>query len=215
MKHVKIAGLILAFTLVAGTALATGMMIPTDRSLPPLAIKHLRVGAGIADGVATTKVEQVFVNSTDQRLEANFVFPLPKDAAIKELAMYVNGVRMKAELLDAPQARRIYEDIVRRSRDPALLEYMGGQLFRLRVFPIQPKSEQQIEIEYSQALDYDGGLFKYVYPLKVGERFSTTMEDFALSARITSKIPITSVYSPSHTIGIDRVGRRSRSRKRR
>ncbi len=205
MRHVTCGGLTLVLLLVAGTALATGMMIPTDEKVPPLAVKYLRVGTAITDGVATTKVEQVFINSTNRQLEANFVFPLPKDAAIAELAIYINGKRITAELIDAPKARKIYEDIVRRALDPALLEYMGNELFRLRVFPIPPNGEQRVELEYSQTLDYDAGLYKFVYPLRIGERFSATLEDFSLSATIESKVPITSIYSPSHTIGIDRV----------
>ena len=208
MRSVRIAGFIVACVLAAGTALATGMLVPTDEKLPPLAVKYLRVGAAIKDGVATTKVEQAFLNSTPRQLEADFIFPLPADAAIKELAMYIDGKRTQAELLDAPAARRIYEDIVRRSRDPALLEAIGGTLYRLRIFPIPANGEQRIELEYSQTLSYDGGLFKYVYPVKIGERSSTTLEDFALSAMIESSQPIASVYSPSHTVSIDREGER-------
>ncbi|MBN1917123.1 MAG: VWA domain-containing protein [Verrucomicrobia bacterium] len=208
MRSVRMAGFIVACVLAAGTALATGMLVPTDEKLPPLAVKYLRVGTVIKDGVATTKVEQSFLNSTSRQLEADFVFPLPADAAIKELAMYIDGKRTQAELLDAPAARRIYEDIVRRSRDPALLEAMGGTLYRLRIFPVPANGEQRIDLEYSQALSYDGGLFRYVYPVKIGDRFSTTTEDFALSAMIEASRPITSVYSPSHTVSIDREGER-------
>jgi uncharacterized protein YegL len=196
----------IAIVLLSAAAWATGIMVPTDEQLPPLAIKYHRVAATIVDGVAVTKVEESFLNSTDRQLEANFVFPLPKGAAIKELAMYINGERVTAELVEAPKARQIYEDIVRRARDPALLEFMGSDLYRLRVFPIPPKGEQRVELEYSQALTFDGGLYRYVYPLKIGERASSTLEDFALSAKISSKVPITSVYSPSHSIGIDRTG---------
>ncbi len=192
--------------LAAGAAWATGIMVPTDESVPPLAVKYHRIGTVITDGVATTKVEQAFINSTGRPLEANFVFPLPKDAAVKEFAMYINGKRTTAELVEAPKARKIYEDIVRRARDPALLEFMGNQLFRMRVFPIPAKGEQRVELEYSQTLEYDAGLYKYVYPLKIGERYASTLEDLALSATVRSKVPITTVYSPSHTIGIDRQG---------
>jgi Ca-activated chloride channel family protein len=196
----------IAVVLLSAAAWATGIMVPTDEKLPPLAIKYHRIGAAIVDGVAVTKVEESFLNSTDRQLEANFVFPLPKGAAIKELAMYINGERVTAELVEAPKARQIYEDIVRRARDPALLEFMGSELYRLRVFPIPPKGEQRVELEYSQALAYDGGLYRYVYPLKIGERASTTLEDFSASVKISSKVPITSVYSPTHNIGIDRTG---------
>ena len=62
--------------------------------------------------------------------------------------MYINGKETKAELLDADKARKIYEDIVRKFQDPALLEYVEQDLIRVKIFPIQPKSEQRVKLTY-------------------------------------------------------------------
>ena len=77
---------------IAGKASATGMLVPTDEKIPPLAIKYQRVNADIKETVAHTKIEQAFTNSTSQQLEATYIFPLPKDASIKEFTLYINGV---------------------------------------------------------------------------------------------------------------------------
>ncbi|MDP2898371.1 MAG: VIT domain-containing protein [bacterium] len=188
------------------TAFSAGMLIPKDESLPPLGIEYLRVKAEVTEGAAETHVEQAFRNTTDRALEATYVFPLPKGAAIKEFAMYIGGKRMTAELLDAGKAKQIYQDIVRRAKDPALLEYMGGQIFRVSVFPVPPKDLQKIELDYSQAIEFDSGLRRYVFPMRIGEQFSKTLQDFSVTARISSKVPIGNIYSPSHVISISRKG---------
>ena len=123
-----------------------GLLIPKDKSLAPLAIKYQRVSIEIKEQVAKTHVEQVFQNNVNRDLEATYVFPLPKGAAVTEFAMYINGKRASGELLEKGKARKIYEDIVRRMKDPGLLEYMDNNLFRVRVYPVPRKGRQRIEI---------------------------------------------------------------------
>ncbi len=197
---------VVALLLLPGASFPAGMLVPKDESLPPLAIEYLRVKAEITEGAAETHVEQAFRNTTDRPLEATYVFPMPKGAAIKEFAMYIGGKRMAAELLDATKAKQIYQDIVRRAKDPALLEYLGGQIFRVSVFPVPPNDLQKIELDYSQPIDFDSGLRRYVFPLRIGEKFSTTLKEFSAVAHISSKIPIGSIYSPTHVISTSRKG---------
>jgi Ca-activated chloride channel family protein len=185
---------------------ASGMLIPKDESLPALAVKSQRVDIRIKDGVAATKVEQVFKNSIDRDLEAVFVFPLPPGAAISDFAMWIGGKRVSGELVEKKKAREVYEGIVRRMRDPGLLEYMSGNLLRVSVFPVPKNGEQKIELEYSQQLDFDAGLYKFTYPLKTGEKASRTLEDFTVSVRVNSAVPIKTIYSPTHKVGITRKG---------
>ncbi len=185
---------------------ASGMLIPKDDSIPALAIESQRVDIQIKDGVATARIEQVFKNSVNRDLEAVYVFPLPENASVSDFAMYINGKRASGELVEKDKARRTYEDIVRRLKDPGLLEYIGGNLFRVSVFPVPANGLQKIELEYSQTLAFDGGIYKYIYPLKTGEKASRTLADFTVAVRLNSKLPIKSVYSPSHKVGISRKG---------
>ena len=187
-------------------AFASGVLIPKDTSVPPLAIKHQRVDLQIKDGTATAKIEQVFQNSVNRVLEAVYVFPLPESASIVDFAMYINGKRMSGEIVEKQKAKRIYQDIVRRMKDPGLLEQMSGNLFRCSVYPVPANGEQRIEISYSESLQFDAGLYKLVYPLKTGERASRTLEDFTVSAKLSSSLPIKNIYSPSHKVGISRKG---------
>src|SRR5207244_438455 len=105
-------------------------------SFAPLEVSYHRVNVEVNDLVATTSVDQEFYNPNSARLEGTYLFPLPDGAHIDRFSMDVNGKDTPAELLDAEKARSIYETIVRQSRDPELLEYVGKGDFRARVFPI-------------------------------------------------------------------------------
>ena len=203
MKKLSIAGLLLSVVL-QGTCFASGMLIPKDRSLAPMAIKHQRVNIEIKDGVATANIEQVFKNNVNRDLEAIYVFPLPENASIADFAMYINGKRESGELVEKGKARKIYQDIVRRMKDPGLLEHMGGNLFRVSVYPVPKMGEQKIEIAYSQTLDFQAGLYKYIYPLRTDRSASRTQKDFTVKVRLESGLPIKNIYSPSHKVGVSR-----------
>jgi len=195
--------------LICRAAGATGLLMPEDKQIPPLAVKSHRVSVQIKDGVATTSLTEVFQNSTDRRLEATYVFPIPAEAALTDFAMYINGKRESGEVVEADTARQIYEDIVRRMRDPGLLEYMGSRLLKMRVFPIEPQSTQKIEVSYVYALPFDNGVYRYTFPLRTGEKASSVLEDSTFSVEITSTQPIVNIYSPTHEVGISSKGERS------
>jgi Ca-activated chloride channel family protein len=205
-----IAGLaVVLLLMLAQPAFADGIIIidPPVPEVPPyLTVKYHRVTVTIEDQIATTRVDQVFINESRHELEGIYTFPLPEEAAITDFAMWVDGERLSGEILPADEARRIYEEIVRRQRDPALLEYVGRNTFRARIYPIAPRSEKRVEIEYSEVLTADNGLFHYRYPLDT-ERFSPRpIEDVSVRVEIDSKEAIKAVYSPSHEVDIDRRG---------
>src|SRR5205807_3342241 len=129
---------IFAFLLWTGSVQAHGLLIPEEKTLPPLAMLNHKVTIKVEDQVAVTRVEQTFRNHTARQLEATYVFPVPKGAGVNKFTMWVNDKEVKGEMVEAPKARQIYEDIVRRTQDPGLLEYMGNNLLRMRVFPIMP-----------------------------------------------------------------------------
>ena len=144
---------------------ADGFIIPqppVDRPIPwrdvPLTIKYHRVNVTIEDQVATTKVDQVFVNDAGFAVEGTYIFPLPEDAAVSSFDMWVDGKKLEGKLLGRDEARRIYEDIVRSQKDPALLEYVGRGAFQARIFPIPPRGERRIELTYTQVLTQQSGL---------------------------------------------------------
>jgi len=198
-----IVGILLATTT---PALADGIIIPDTPATSYLTVKYHRVTVTIQDQVAVTHVDQVFVNDTRSTVEGSYLFPLPEEAAISDFSMWVDGQRVSGQVLSREEARRRYDEIVRGRRDPALLEYVGRDLFQASIFPIAPGEERRVEIEYAQVLPAEGSLVRYVYPLSP-EKFSPQpLREASISVSIISKEPIKAVYSPSHTVAVERQG---------
>ena len=149
-------------------------------------LKTQQVEVEIEDQVATTKVTQVFYNPSNRRLEGTFMFPVPKGAQVDDFQMEIEGKMMKAELIEADKARKIYEDIVRKAKDPALFEYAGRALFKVRIFPIEPNSNKEIKLEYSELLPKDGKMVSYTYPLNTKKYSSRPIKDLSIKISVNS-----------------------------
>jgi Ca-activated chloride channel family protein len=190
--------------LAAGSGQARGLLIPAEKQVPPLALLDHKVNVTINDQVAVTRVEQTFRNHTDRQLEATYIFPVPKGASVRKFSMWVAGKEIPGELVEADKARQIYTDIVRRTQDPGLLEYMDHNLLKLRVFPIAPHSDQKIAVSYTAVAPAEDGLVEYVYPLRTDARAVSTLEKFALSVNLKSQHSIQNIYSPTHAVTVTR-----------
>jgi Ca-activated chloride channel homolog len=182
------------------------MPVPPVWNFDGLEIPYQRVDVTIADQVATTRIEQVFRNPNDWILEGTYFFPLPKGAAVSQLTMWVDGVPIEAKILGRDEARGIYDAIVRQLRDPALLEYVGQDAIQANVFPIPPRDERKIEIEYSQLLTADNGIFHFVYPQSADLYTNTPLDEQRILVNLASNEAIRTIYSPSHRVAVSRDG---------
>jgi Ca-activated chloride channel homolog len=180
---------------------------PVPRPFAPLDITSVKVSTRINDQVAVTTVDQEFQNPNDSRLEGTFVFPVPKGAHLDRFNMEIDGRRVDAELLPAEKARHIYEDIVRKLRDPALLEYAGRDVFKVRIFPIEPHSKKRIRISYTELLKADQGLVSYTVPLSAEKYSAHPVESVSVKVELETKRPLKTIYSPSHEVDVHREGK--------
>ena len=172
----------------------------------PLEVSSHHVDVKIDGQVAVTSIDQEFYNPNDQRLEGIYMFPVPKGAHIDKFSMEIGGKMVDAELLRADKARQIYEDIVRKMRDPALLEYAGRDLFRARIFPIEPRSRKPIKISYTELLRSDAGTVTYSYALSTEKFSARPIKSLSLKVEVKTEQPLASIYSPSHKVEIRRDG---------
>lgn len=193
--------------------------IPPIRPLPPrplpnrLQVKSINFETKITAQVATTKVEQTFRNDTDFTLEGTYFFPIPDSASVSGFAIWENDKKLVGEVRSREQARRIYDSIVRRQRDPGLLEYAGKNLFQASVFPIPPHSDKRLELTYTQILNASNGTIAYRYPLGTGKNADAIFNQNgnAATAKIAGRITIENreairnIYSPSHAIDVIRT----------
>ncbi len=210
---------------------------PPPRPLPQplpnaLPVKSIQLDTRIEGQIATTHVEQVFRNDTPYTLEGTYFFPIPETASIVEFAIWENGKKLVGEVRSREEARRIYDEIVRRQRDPGLLEYVGKDLFQASIYPIPPNSDKKLELTYTEILKAESGTVAYRYPLGTGRNLwarsvptpLTRGEDernlnkknpaqkfgtVSGKIEITGKEAIRNVYSPSHQIEVKNKGEKS------
>lgn len=177
---------------------------PRPHIFAPLEVSHVNVHTRINDQLAVTSVDQEFYNPNPSRLEGTFVFPVPKGAHLDKFTMEIDGRPVEAELLAADKARHIYEDIVRKLKDPALLEYEGRDVFKVRIFPIEPNSRKRITLSYTQLLKADDGLVSYVLPLNTEKLSAKPIKNVSVKLDLESKRPLKAIYSPSHSVEVKR-----------
>lgn len=158
---------------------------------------HARVR--IVDGVADTEVAMTFRNDGTRQAEKIVLLPLPEGAVADQLELRIGGEMQKGDVLERGRARGIYEGIVRRRLDPALLEYVGRDTLRLRVFPIPPRGKQDVKIRFRMILPEAGGLYSYEFPTR-----AVSGGSFSLDMHLESKKPIKNVYSPLAAVDITR-----------
>jgi Ca-activated chloride channel homolog len=178
----------------------------TPRPMPPSSykIKELSVQVRLTDQVARTQISQSFVNTGSAAMEVCFVFPLPYDGAIEQMTLLVDGKEHPARLLAADAARKIYEEIVRKNRDPAFLEWIGTGMFKTSVFPVPGGAERKVTLSYSQLCRKDHGLTDLLLPLSTAKYTSQPVEKLDIQVAIESGVEIKNVYSPSHAVDVKR-----------
>ncbi|MDD2599135.1 MAG: VIT domain-containing protein [Kiritimatiellae bacterium] len=164
----------------------------------PLTPGYHKVTVDIRDQIARTIVEESFVNNTSGTLEGIFHFPLPQDASISGFGMWIGDELVEADVVEKQRAREIYETILRERRDPGLLEWSGGNIFKARVFPIFAHSEKRIKITYTQVLPMENGVYRYSYALQSEMLKQFPLRELELKVSIHSEQPLEMVLCPTH-----------------
>ncbi|HJQ39301.1 MAG TPA: VIT domain-containing protein [Thermoanaerobaculia bacterium] len=205
----KRASLLLLFIAITPSLFADGMIVlphPDARVATPfpLSVKYHHVDVKIASGIAHTSVDQEFFNPTNARLEGTYIFPLPGGGVVSDFAMEIDGKLTRAEMLDATKARGIYEDIVRSMRDPALLEYIGKGAFKVRIFPIEPRSSKRVKLSYSEVVRSDNGLHAYTYGLNTEKFSAAPLDDVSIRVSIEADRGLKTIFCPTHEVEIRR-----------
>ncbi len=186
---------------------ATKVVLPEAILIPELKVKLTA-----REQIARTEIEQTFLNTTNRTLEGIYTFPLPHDASIVRFAMEINGEMMEGEVVERGRAVQIFDSIVAdhiRPKDPALLEWKGGNTFQIRIFPIFPNARQKVLLWYTQALTRDGASSRYTYPLpRTGK---VDVDRFTFEADIEAVNPLDAVRTPMYASSVDMAqgGRRA------
>lgn len=145
-----------------------------------------RVTVNISGRMAHTEIEQAFFNERPAVLEGIYRFPLPGDGSISGLQLLVGNRWMEGEIVEKQRARQIFQQIVDATvpRDPALLEWERGNVFKLRLFPIPGRGERRVKLSYTQVLPVVGDDVRYRFPLGGTGASGTTIDRFSFAVNI-------------------------------
>lgn len=206
MRHsIGVALACLFILLTPGIAAADGFILPDRPDIPlfqSYRVDFHDVTIEVTDGVAEVRVDQAFTNLLDRPLEVSYLFPVPEGAVVDRFSLVVEGKEMPARLYDRDEARRLYEELVRQRRDPALLEYAGRGLYRTSVFPIPARDSRRVILRYHQVVEAKGDLCRLVYPLATEKYSARPIDRVTATISVSSTRPINNLYSPSHTLTI-------------
>lgn len=207
-------------------AAAQGLLIPNcsprrdDRPIercrpdqPQIVRTASNVRVELRDRVLRYEVEERFLNRGGVIGEADYIFPLPKGAAFRDLKLSIDGQLVAGETMSATEARRVYEDIVRRQKDPALVEWMGHGMLRTRIFPIQAGEERRVVVRFESVAEREGDAVRVDYfrgnrtSQVAVERPNPNMDlggqtRFTLTYRAGGELG--EAYSPTHELDVDR-----------
>jgi Ca-activated chloride channel family protein len=202
----RFARLLALLSLASAPLMAQGFIDPV-RPVPQGSVTRVRtdVTISITGRVARVTVEEYFMNTGPMLGEANYVYPIPPDAAFAGLSLWQGDQEMKGEMLDASQARSIYEEIVRRRRDPALVELAGYGLIRARMFPIAPGETKKVTLRYNEIVTRQGDALRFRYPIG-GSAAGSAPRTIRFS--VDSAPLYGAAFSPTHQLATTRDGNR-------
>ena len=162
--------------------------IPVVDNTQPVQVEAADIVADI-DGVLTeTTVTLKLYNPNDRILEGELLFPLPVNATVSGYALDINGAMVDGVIVEKEKARVVFDEVTRQGVDPGLAEQVGGNMFRTRIYPLNPKGYRTITVRYvSTTLNIreNGSMASYyVLPLNFPEK----LESFKLKMNVAAAI---------------------------
>jgi len=163
----------------------------------------------LTNGFATTTVEQVLVNESASARGATWSFPLPQEAALSELSLWIDGRRVVGEVVAKDEADRIYDEEKDAGREASRATAEGYEYFRVDLARVPAGGEARVAIVYVQPLDVDAGVGRYLYPLDPGNAYEDmnhafwnlepcARSTFSIDVELKTAFPIERLHSPSH-----------------
>jgi Ca-activated chloride channel family protein len=201
-------GVALVITMTVSNAFAAGLLKPLHSANSPIHMKSHEVNVTINNGFARTEVDQRFINDGDQELEAVYTFPVPKQASLSELSLWIDGKETIGEVVEKEKARQVYEKQKSQGKETALAEKDDFKTFNISVGVVRARSEARVRFVYYQPLEIDLNVGRYLYPLAEGnvddERIqfwsvdNAIREHFTFNLVLKSAFPVKDVRLPEH-----------------
>ncbi len=191
-------------------------------------LKHTDVKADISGFVARVDVVQTFVNPTEEKIEAVYVFPLPHNSAVDSMTMHVGGRKIVGVIKRKAVAEQIYQQAIHQGATAAVLHQHRPNVFQQKVGNIPPKGSVKIHISYVDLLEYDRGEYAFHFPMIVSERYTPAYwkedartgggapggvnnairsgKSISLSLKLEAGVPVQELRSVNHKVDMKQTG---------
>lgn len=169
-------------------------------------INSVELNTTIKKQVAEVSYTVEFYNPTNRVIETEYLFPLPRQGTLQDVVLLADGKELPGRILSKDEARKIYENIVRSQRDPALIEYIDRGLYRAKVFPIPPEESRTVTLKTTYLCERDKGVIEFNFPLAPhGHGVARKIKNLEIITNIHTDKPLKSIYSPSHKTNTERI----------
>ncbi|MBM4320094.1 MAG: VWA domain-containing protein [Deltaproteobacteria bacterium] len=176
---------------------------------PCFQVLYSTIRAELAGGRAHTRIDETVAGPEQGSVATVGLIPLPAGTSPGEVKLLVDGKDMTAlegRFLAVPEARAIYEQIARALRRVDVLALADRPALLLPVFTLKRQSELTMELD--RPLGSTSGLQLYESPLPLAELGRGPVERITLTATLKTRLPLRTVFSPSHEITVERNGLR-------
>ena len=205
------------------------VVISENPETDELPLKETSVNATVVGSIADVTVKQVYVNSGKNPLEAIYTFPMSTKAAVYGMQMTIGKRIVRAQIEEKKKARADYEKAKQEGKRASLLEQSRPNVFTMNVSNIMVGDTIVVELNYTELLVPEKGVYSFVYPTVVGPRYSNKKKNeagpddqfvaspytksgvmptykFGYELTINSGIPIQDVACKSHKMNVKHEG---------
>ncbi len=200
-----------------------------DAAVDQMPLKSTHVMVNISGVIADVRVTQVYRNEGEIPLEAVYIFPASTRAAVYGMRMTIGERIIDAKIAKREDARQAYENAKNAGQSASLLEQQRPNVFQMNVANILPSDEIRVELQYTELLVPDAGVYGFVYPTVVGPRYSNQNAgggndrqdwvrnpylhegnpptySFGMKVKIAAGMPLQDVTCTSHKIHVQYEG---------
>ena len=154
--------------------ISEGLLVVPDYEsglMQPMPNLNTSIDVEIEGMIASTTVNQMYTNDTDEILETIYIFPLPPNAAVRDMEMIIGDRHIKGIVEEKQQAKKMYSDAKSKGKRASLTEQERPNIFTNSIVNIMPGDIIIIRLKLVEKLHYDDGKFSFRFPLVVGPRF--------------------------------------------
>lgn len=145
-----------------------------------LTVKKIDTVVRVVGTLAETSMTMTFFNPNARQLEGQLYFPLPPGATISGYALDINGTLVDGVVVEKDKGRQVFETEVRKGIDPGLIEWVKGNHFKTRVYPIPARGTRTVMVKFVAELAGGQDERLYVLPL----RFKGTVESCSIRMEV-------------------------------